>query len=59
VELGCIAVAEYVVGVGSKTLRLLTIQRMGSTGSQRASGRENTSVQNTGGVFTGSGVARI
>jgi hypothetical protein len=36
---------------GSKSLRLLTIQRMGSMGIQCVSGRENTSVQNTGGVF--------
>src|SRR6266550_1437527 len=41
-------------GVGSKTLRLLTIQRIGSTGSQRPSGREKTSVQKTGGVESGS-----
>lgn len=44
-------------GEGSKTFRLLTIQRIGSTGSQRASARENTSVQKTGGVVIGSGVA--
>jgi hypothetical protein len=37
-------------------LRLLTVQRIGSTGSQRASAREKTSVQNTGGVMVGSGV---
>lgn len=58
-EPGCVAGAEYVVGEGSKTFRLFTMERMGSTGSQRASGREKTSVQNTGGVDTGSGVARI
>jgi hypothetical protein len=29
----------------------LTIQRMGSMAIQRVSGREKTSVQNTGGVF--------
>ena len=55
---GCIVGPVYVVGVGSNTFRLLTMQRIGSTGSQRASGLENTSVQNTGGVDTGSGVAR-
>lgn len=43
------------VGEGSNTLRMLIIQRTGSTGSQRASARENTSVQKTGGVVTGSG----
>jgi hypothetical protein len=44
-------------GDGSKSLRLLTIHLIGSTGIQRASGREKTSVQNTGGVLVGSGVA--
>ena len=41
-------------GAGSKTLRLFTMARMGSTGSQRPSGREKTSVQKTGGVVRGS-----
>ena len=45
---------EVPTGVGSKTLRLLTIARMGSTGIQRQSGREKTSVQKTGGVVSGS-----
>jgi len=50
---------EEVVGVGSKTLRLLTMERMGSTGIHRASGREKTSVQKIGGVMVGSGEARV
>ena len=41
-------------GVGSKTVRLFTMARMGSTGIQRPSGREKTSVQKTGGVVRGS-----
>ena len=41
--------------MGSNDLRLLTIHRIGSTGSQRPSGREKTSVQKTGGVKSGSG----
>lgn len=45
------------VGVGSNTLRLLTKDLIGSTGIQRPSGRENTSVQKTGGVVRGSGAA--
>ena len=45
---------EVPTGAGSKTLRLLTIARMGSTGIQRQSGREKTSVQKTGGVVSGS-----
>jgi hypothetical protein len=40
--------------VGSKTFRLLTMARIGSTGSQRTSGREKTSVQKTGDVVSGS-----
>ena len=43
-------------GVGSNALRLFTITRTGSTGIQRASAREKTSVQNTGAVSVGSGV---
>lgn len=49
---------EVPTGVGSKILRLLTMARIGSTGSQRASGREKTSVQKTGGVVSGSEVAK-
>jgi hypothetical protein len=45
---------DVLTGVGSKTLRLFTKARMGSTGSQRPSGREKTSVQKTGGVVRGS-----
>lgn len=41
-------------GVGSKTLRLFTMHRIGSTGSHRPSGFEKTSVQKTGGVIVGS-----
>jgi hypothetical protein len=33
------------------------MERIGSIGSQRESGREKTSVQKTGGVFSGSGEA--
>jgi hypothetical protein len=44
-------------GEGSKPLRLLVIPRTGSTGNHLASGRENTSVQKTGGVVNGSGDA--
>lgn len=47
-----VAVGE---GDGSNALRLLMIQRMGSTGSHRASALEKTSVQYTGGVVLGSG----
>jgi len=44
-------------GEGSKLLRSLVIPRMGSTGNHLASGRDNTSVQKTGGVVKGSGEA--
>ena len=47
----------WAVGLGSKTFRLLVMPRMGSTGSHRASGREKTSVQKTGGEVVGSGDA--
>jgi len=45
---------EVPTGVGSKILRLLTTARIESTGIQRQSGREKTSVQKTGGVVSGS-----
>jgi len=44
-------------GEGSKLRFLFTRPRIGSTGIHLASGRENTSVQKTGGVVKGSGEA--
>ena len=48
-----------VVAVGSNTLRLFTIARMGSTGSHFPSALEKTSVQKIGGAEYGSEGAAV